>query len=364
MENKTEKRLIFAAIDQSLESNIVLPTEIKARGKDMVSWGDRNNYPDYLLSLYNNVTSLRSIINGTIDFVVGDGATIAHALQGEDAMNNKGDTALDLIKSLAKDYLIYGGMALQVIRGDDLKTISELHYVDMRYLRSNKENDVFYYSEEFGQKYVKTDKVVTYPKFIPGAQHPASIIFIKNVNTQVYPAPLYAASVKACEIERAIDDYHLNSINNGFSGSYIINLNNGVPTDEIKKEIEKDFTAKFAGQHNAGRMVFSFNDSKDSQTTIQKAELQDFGEKYAALAKHSRQQVFTAFRATPNLFGIPTETTGFSEQEYKEAFRLYNRTMVKPIQRLITDIFEKALGEKGILSITPFSLDGAEENVK
>ena len=43
MENKTEKRLIFAAIDQSLESNIVLPTEIKAKGKDMVSWGDRNN---------------------------------------------------------------------------------------------------------------------------------------------------------------------------------------------------------------------------------------------------------------------------------------------------------------------------------
>lgn len=365
MENKTEKRLIFAAIDQSLESNIVLPTEVKAKGKDMVSWGESNNYPDYLLGLYNNVTSLRSIINGTIDFVVGDGATIAHALQGEDAMNNKGDTALDLIKSLAKDYLIYGGMALQVIRGEDLKTISELHYVDMRYLRSNKENDVFYYSEDFGQKYVKSDKVVTYPKFLPDAQHPASIIYIKNVNTQVYPAPLYAASVKACEIERAIDDYHLNSINNGFSGSYIINFNNGVPSDAIKEEIERDVNSKFAGAQNAGRIVLSFNDSKDSQTTIQKAELQDFGEKYQALAKHSRQQVFTAFRATPNLFGIPTETTGFSEQEFKEAFRLYNRTMVKPIQRLITDIFEKALGEKGILSITPFSLDGAgEENVK
>ena len=364
MENKTEKRLIFAATDQSLESNIVLPTEIKAKGKDMVSWGDRNNYPDYLLSLYNNVTSLRSIINGTIDFVVGDGATIAHTLQG-DAMNDKGDTIIDLIKSLAKDYLIYGGMALQVVRGEDLETISALYYVDMRYLRSNKENDVFYYSEEFGQKYVKTDKVVAYPKFIPGAQHPASIIFVKNVNTQVYPAPLYAASVKACEIERNIDDYHLNSIHNGFSGSYIINFNNGVPSDAIKEEIERDVNTKFAGAQNAGRIVLSFNDSKDSQTTIQKAELQDFGEKYQALAKHSRQQIFTAFRATPNLFGIPTETTGFSEQEFKESFRLYNRTMVKPIQVLIADMFEKALGEKGVLSITPFTLDGAgEDNVR
>ena len=81
--------------------------------------------------------------------------------------------------------------------------------------------------------------------------------------------------------------------------------------------------------------------------------------------KHLPSTQGTAFRATPNLFGIPTETTGFSEQEFKESFRLYNRTMVKPIQVLIADMFEKALGEKGVLSITPFTLDGAgEDNVR
>lgn len=357
------KRVAFAALDPYIETNIILPTEVKQRGKEMVLWGDRNNYPDYLLDLYNNVTSLRSIINGTIDFVVGDDVTISHALQG-DAMNNRGDTIRDLVRCMAKDYLLYGGFALQVIRGEDLQTISEVHYIDLRYLRSNRENDVFFYSEEFGKGYTKADKILTYPKFLPGAQQPASIVYFKNVDTQVYSAPLYAASVKACEIERSIDEYHLNAINNGFTGSYIINFNNGIPTDQIKQEIEDEFTSKFTGQHNAGRVVFSWNDDKDSQTTIAKAELQDFGEKYAALAQHSRQQIFTAFRATPNLFGIPTETTGFSEQEFNEAFRLYNRTQVRPIQRAIADMFDKIYGEKGVLTIMPFTLDGADGAVK
>lgn len=354
------KRVSFAALDPYMETNIILPTEVKQKGKEMVLWGEKNNYPDYLLDLYNNVTSLRSIINGTMDFVVGDDVTIAHALQGE-AMNNRGDSIRDLVRCMAKDDLLYGGFALQVIRGEDLSTISEIHYIDLRYLRSNKENDVFYYSEEFGKGYTKSDKILTYPKFMKGAQHPASIIYYKNVDTQVYPAPLYAASVKACEIERAIDEYHLNAINNGFTGSYIINFNNGIPTDQVKEEIESDFASKFTGQHNAGRLVFSWNDDKDSQTTIAKADLQDFGEKYEALSKHTRQQIFTAFRATPNLFGIPTETTGFSEQEFNEAFRLYNRTQVQPIQRVIADAFDKIYGEKGVLTFMPFTLDGEGE---
>lgn len=359
---QTKIRVSFAALDPLIETNIILPIEKTPKGGDMVYWGELNNYPDYLLDLYNNVTSLRSIITGTIDFIIGDDVTIKAPLQGN-AMNCKGDTARDITSLLAKDILIYGGCALLVIRTEDLSRISEVHYIDMRYLRSNKENDVFYYSEDFGKKYRSSKSIVTYPKFIPNSTAPASILFYKNVDTQVYPAPVYAASVKACEIERSIDDYHLNAINNGFTGSYIINFNNGVPTDQIKGEIEKAFTEKFSGHRNAGRVVFSWNSNKDSQTTIQKADLQDFGEKYQALAKHSRSQIFTAFRATPNLFGIPTETSGFSEQEFNEAFRLYNRTKVKPIQKVIADIFDKVYGEHGVLTIVPFSLEGQTESI-
>ena len=142
-------------------------------------------------------------------------------------------------------------------------------------------------------------------------------------------------------------------------GSYVINFNNGAPTQEMKREIERDVNEKFAGKSNAGRIMLSWNDSKDVEPTVQRLEQDDFGQRYKSLAGHCRQQIFTAFRANPNLFGIPTENLGFSEEEYDSAFRLYNRTAVRPVQRVICEAFERIYGQPNVITIAPFTLDGA-----
>ena len=365
----------FAAIDTYVEQSIILPVEKVIQGKDMVEWGDRNAYPNYLLELYNNVPTLRSIINGNIDYVAGDDVTIL-PLQPEftgNEMNTRGDTIREQVKDIAKDFEIYGGFALQVIR-NLAGEVAEVYYIDMRYLRTNKEGDVFYYSEKWG-KSVKTD-VVVYPAFISKldwatlsdeqrARHASSILFVKNVHTQVYPAPLYAASVRACEIERLIDVFHLSDINNHFVSSAIINFNNGDPGDEMKSEIEEELNNKFSGAANGGRIMCSWNKNKESATDIVEFKVEDFGERYKALSQHSRTQIFTAFRAIPLLFGLTSEAnTGFSTEEFEQSFKLYNRTQFQPIQRLICDTYDKIYGQKGVLTIRPFSMDGnTEDNV-
>ena len=63
------------------------------------------------------------------------------------------------------------------------------------------------------------------------------------------------------------------------------------------------------------------------------------------------------------MFGIPTENNGFSAEEYESAFRLYNRTMVRPVQRMIADAYDKIYGQKGVLNIKPFTLDGTNEQI-
>ena len=373
--NSRRSAFSFAAIDSYLETNIVSPVEKVLAGSDMVEWGTRNAYPDYLLDLYNNVPTLRSIINGNIDYVAGDDVTIM-PLQEEftnQEMNMRGDTIREQVKDIAKDFEIYGGFALQVIRnlaGD----VAEVYYIDMRYLRTNKEGDVFYYSEKWG-KSSRTDMVV-YPAFLPKLEweklsdeernrHASSILFVKNVHTQVYPAPLYAASVKACEIERLIDEFHLSDINNHFVSSAIINFNNGDPGQEIKSEIERGFNEKFCGASNGGRVAFSWNPNKESATDIVEFKMEDFGERYKALSQHSRTQIFTSFRAIPLLFGLTSEAnTGFSTEEFEQSFKLYNRTQIQPIQRMICDAYDKIYGQRGVLTIRPFSLGGdTEDNV-
>ena len=375
-QNKTPRAgFSFAAIDQYVEQNIVLPTEKIISSREWVEWGTKNAYPDYLLDLYNNVPTLRSIINGNIDYVAGDDVTIL-PLQDEftnQEMNRRGDTIREQVKDIAKDFEIYGGFALQVIR-NLAGEVAEVYYVDMRYLRTNKEGDVFYYSEKWG-KSSRTDMVV-YPAFMPKIEwgklsdeernrHASSILFVKNVHTQVYPAPLYAASVKACEIERLIDEFHLSDINNHFVSSAIINFNNGDPGQEIKSEIERGFNEKFCGASNGGRVAFSWNPNKESATDIVEFKMEDFGERYKALSQHSRTQIFTSFRAIPLLFGLTSEAnTGFSTEEFEQSFKLYNRTQIQPVQRMICDAYDKIYGKRGVLTIRPFSLGGdTEDNV-
>ena len=366
----------FAALDPWLESNIVSPKETVVRGKDFVEWGDRNAYPDYILELTKTVPTLRSIISGTVDFVAGDDISIAPLHPGFESgrMNYRGDLISEQVEDLGRDTLTYGGFALQVIRGRD-GSVAEVYWIDARFLRMNKEGDVFYYSENWG-KGGKRDSIV-YPAFRADVKdkwfaftdeernrHASSILYVKTSRTQVYPMPVWAASVKACEIERLIDNYHLNAIQNGFAASLIVNFNNGVPTDQMKEEIERDFSDKFCGGNgaNAGRVLFSWNPNKESATTVETPNIVDFGEKYNALATHSRQQIFTSFRALPLVFGMTADSnTGFSTDEFEQSFKLYNRTVVRPIQRMIADAYDRIYGMKGVLSIKPFTLGGETE---
>ena len=364
--NKRAK-VAFAALDPYIEKHTISPKETILRGKDIVQWGDRNIYPEYLLELSKTSPTLRSIINGTTDFIIGDAQTIQPLRDYRPGiMNKRGDTIREQVEDIARDWELYGGLCLQVIR-DATGRVAEIYHIPIRFIRSNKENSVFYYSEKWGE--FRQDAII-YPAFLPGLdekwaflddaerqRHASSIVFVKNDRSQVYPFPLCGAAIKACETERCIGEFHLNGICNGFVASAIVNFNNGETTDEIKEEIEKDFTEKFSGQSNAGRIVFSWNDDRTHATTFDIPKGEDFGEKYQALEKSTRQQIFTAFRANPNLFGIPTENLGFSKEEYASSFRLYNRTCVRPVQRIICDTYDRIYGQTGVLSSTPFSLD-------
>ena len=89
-----------------------------------------------------------------------------------------------------------------------------------------------------------------------------------------------------------------------------------------------------------------------------KLETEDAGEKYKSLIERTKSELFTAFRAIPNLFGLPT-ATGFSNEEYEQAFKLYNRTVVRPIQNIFIRVIKTITGKDVV--ITPFTLEDKKE---
>jgi hypothetical protein len=355
-ENK--QKIQLSALNPFVSTNLVENVEKEISGRDFICWGNDNNYPKYLFSLYSDCATLQSIINGTGDFISGDDV-ICNVPKFSKQINKKGDTILDLINRIAIDYLIFGGFAIQIIK-DYNNNINELYWVDFSKLRSDKKNEVFFYSEDWSKSSGRV-KTIKYPKFSPNDKNATSIFYYKGNKTRsVYPTPIYNASIIACELEKKINNFHLNEINNNFLSSKIINFNSGIPDDYLKEEIEKNINEKFSGAENAGRILISFNDSKENMTTVQNLGTDNFADRYNALSKRVREQIFIAFRAIPAIFGLMTETTGFNEQEFFESYKLYNRTMVQPIQKNIINAFNKIFGAENTITIKPFSVEKVE----
>ena len=358
-ENNKKVELFLAAIDQHIQTNTVSAEEKKVTGKDYITWGDNNKYPSLLLECYKSCSTLQSIINGTGDFVTGDDI-ICNVPNFQKEVNKNGDTINDLIGKISNDYLIFGSFAIQVIR-NFAGQVAELYWIDINKLRSDEKNEVFYYSDDWSKSYGRV-KTIVYPKFNAKDSNATSIFYYKNPKSRgVYGVPMWSASVPNVQIDMSITKFHQNEVNNNFMGSKMISFCNGVPSDELKLEIERNLTEKFGGSENAGRFLISFSDNKENAPEVLNLGSDDFDKRYIELEKRNTQQLFIAFRAIPQIFGLAVEGSGFNREEYLQSYSLYSKTMVKPIQNAIVDSFDKIFGQKDSIEIKPFSVDVVED---
>ena len=353
--DKTNERLDFAIIENKTKV-IPLYKEAKISGKKWVAYGEKNDYPNYLYDLYLKSTVLQSIIEGIIDYVCGSGIkTITHL---NDEVNNDGDTLEDLCKKLLVDYLAIGGFAINVLR-DAEDRVSELYWVDVRNVRLSEDGLVAFYADNINGWGVKPEEI---PVFDRDIKHKSSIYYCKgHISRGLYPIPRWSGAVTAVETSTEISKYHLNSILNNFSPSALISFNNGVPDKATQEMIEKKINKKFVGSENVNRFVLSFSDNGENATTIQRLDSDKTDEKFSLLKESIFEEIFIAFRATPELFGVRKEGQGFNKTEFIESFDLFNKTMILPIQKDLERVFDRIFGIKGAVKFSKFVID--DDNV-
>ena len=308
--------------------------ETKIAGRKYVGYGEDNKYPDYLFSLYQNSTILQSVINGIIDYAVGQGVTCIHL---NDVVNADGETWEDILKNVILDDMVTGGWALNILR-DHKGIISEIYWVNVAHVRLSEDGKTAFYSDNINGWGAKPEEL---PVFDPKQKQKSSIFYYKGNSRGLYPIPRWSGAIKAVETSCEISNYHLNSILNNFAPSAIISFNNGVPDKGTQEEMEKKINKKFVGSDNVNRFILSFSESGDNATTIQTLSSDTADQKFQTLKKSITEEIFIAFRATPALFGMNPENNGFSKQEFMESFQLFYKTMIEPIQKMLNKAFGK-----------------------
>jgi hypothetical protein len=327
------------------------------QGKDWVQYGDDNNYFQYLIDRYNGSPTNNALINGVVDFVYGKGLDATDsARKPSEYAAMRGLFSKDCVKKLVADYKMMGQCAIQVIYSQDHNTIVEIEHIPIETLRAekcNEEGEVegYYYAKSWEEVASRREQPVRIPAF-GTSREGLEVLYIKPYRAGFYYySPVdYQGGLPYAELEEEIANFHINNIQNGLNPSMLINFNNGVPSEEERRQIEMQIANKFSGTNNAGKFILAFNDNAESKATLETVQLSDAHNQYQFLSNEAMQKLMVAHRITsPMLLGIK-DNTGFGNNadELKTASILFENIVIKPIQEMLLDGFERILNYNDI----------------
>lgn len=308
------------------------PEFVESKTKDWVLYGEDNRFPNHLLMLYNKSSNHNAIINGKVNYIIGNGFAV------NPIVNRNGETLNKVIKKLVTDIELFGGCRVECIwkMGGGL----EIAHLPFHTVRTSKAEDGFYYKKDWTKNYTN-EKPTFIPNFDPNNRKGVQIMAYDEYRPgcDIYPLPGYFGALNDIETDVEISKYNLSVIKNGMFSSKMIVFNNGQPTKEIKSKIEKDFKNKFTGAENSGNFMLVFNDDPAKAPTVQDLSTTDLDKLFDQLNKTTQSEIFSGHQVTsPMLFGIKTEGQLGGRSEIVEAYEIFKNTYINDKQMAIEEL--------------------------
>lgn len=333
-------------------SKISEPEIIEKRGKHWISYGEDNDYFDYIIERYTKSPTNNSVINSIVQMIHGKGVDAGEQQAEFDKL-----FPFEEIKKWSFDLKGLGYYVMQIILSKDGEQIATTKHSPVQNWRSGKADDngvihTYYYSDNWDKADQPNYRPKSYPAYKKGNKAPVQIYVVRpyRPNCFYYPIVDYQAGLKYAHLEEEISNFHLNNVFNGLFPGLLINFNNGDPGAEQRKKMEKLISQKWGGSDNAGRWILSFNDDKDASATIETVQMPDLDKMFDYMSDECLEKIMLAHRVTsPALFGIKENVgLGNNAQELKTAFQLYENTVIMPYRDVEINSFEFILAENGI----------------
>jgi hypothetical protein len=335
-------------------SSYTAPEIKEDKRNEWVNYGDDNNYFEFLINRYRNSTTNNAIINNISRLVYGYGVG---ALDGNRKPNEYAQFmsmfSKDDVRKLVLELKMLGQCAMQVHYSKDRKTVKKVFHIPVHLLRPEKCNkdgeiEAYYYSDDWSD--IKTYVPKRLDAFGFGSKD-VEILYVQpySVGMKYFANVDYMGALPYAVLEEEVSDYLINLVQTGFSAQKLINFNNGSGTPEQQAEIYRSVTNKLTGSKGA-KLIVSFNDNKESATTIDDIPLNDAPEHYQYLSEECLRKIMLGHNVTsPLLFGIAS-TNGFSSNadELKNSFVLFDNMVIRPMQETLCDAFDKILAYNGI----------------
>lgn len=328
--------------------------------------GWKNQYPQYCEYLENTSTKNGAILKAKNRYVYGKGLELTSEWLGrlEPTEQIPAKTFLKeikdskVLKKIVKDKNRHKGFAVEMIqnnKGDKWMP----HYLPFKNVRisqkvydEKKNNELkpreFYYTSDWSKQgqapSQNKDFVVFHPfpwdvKEIDSSKR--YIVYYNEDENEDYPLPDYVQGISYISADSEVGNFVEKNTKNSFSGGYLIQFNNGTPTEDQKRQIVEQFDAVLHGTDNAGKSVKSFNDDKEHGVEITPLSANGQDERYININKTIREEIFTAHCTPVAAVEIPPSANGLTNNADQDriAIEKWQEGWVIPQQEPLNEFF-------------------------
>ena len=353
----------------SLENQFVLvqfaeakqPEYVEKKGEGWVGYGHRNDYPNYLVELFNKSAKHNSIVKSKVHYVCGNGWVGNQAFIDQ---VNRTESLDDLTRKVSMDIEIFGGAYMEVIWG--LNKVAEIWHIDYTKIRTNKDNTQFWYKEEWKDN---KEKYKVYPAFNPKNPQGSQILYIKEYRpyTQVYALPGYFGALNYIESDIEVSKHVLGNAKTGFSASKLITLPNGEPSPDEQSVIHRKFKNTYTGADGIKYMLSFVNDASRKPIIDDLGQSDLTKEDFANVDSLIQTNIFSGHQiTTPSIFGIAEAGKLGSRTEMRDGYEIFKNTYVNAKQMFLESTFNMLAGYAGynepmkIIPTQPIGIDLTE----
>jgi len=327
----------------TFKKDYIKPDEEKDRMLGFIKWGKKNDYPYFLIDLYNGSAWHQGIIKNKTYYIAGGGLEVVSGNMQPFIENKYAEFDMnEIAEMLAHDYEMFGGFCSIGTWNRDGSRVAVWEHVDLDSIRVDESERMYYISDDWTAMQQSAEK--TNLRAIPALDMTNKtgkfIIYYKDPVKKtkkekgIYPKPPYYGGITAIQTDVDISRFHMHEIANSFKGGTMISFTDGYPeTQEEAENIKAQVKGRSQSVEDAGEIVITFSDTKDKAPIVQSLNGNDLDKRYETTENSVQQNILVAHSVVaPSLFGVAPEGS-FNAAETGDLYEIFKKTYVESRQK-------------------------------
>jgi len=345
------------------EAKIPLPIEKQKAGQSWVSWGENNDYPQFLIGLYYNSSIHGGIVNSKVKYIASSGLDAqTNDLPKWELIKKNGNApfSLDEISLMvAKDFELLDSFAI-LFKKNPISKFWDAHHVSTELIRKGEDSSFFYYSENWKERN-QTEEKTGFKKIKNiedlSLEDKECLLYVSSRSKQhiidektglltksVYPIPSYSGAIKSIMASIEMNYFRYSEVVNSFKGGTMINIPTGAPDNEHdKKKLINQLKGDATDRDKQGGIVVTFSRGSENAPTVTQINGNNLDQRYLLTQESIIDDIMVGHSViSPTLFSIKTAGQLGGSQELETAYQLFMNNYALERQKIITDALEYA----------------------